>query len=88
MFILFYRTLPISLTFQPLSLFRWQLYSAQAMRARWTSFLGQDLMQESDDEQDSLKEALLETSPYLLGLTFVISIVHSVFEFLAFKNGT
>lgn len=31
--------------------------------------------------------ALLETNPYLLGLTIVVSIVHSVFEFLAFKNG-
>ncbi|XP_071034299.1 putative lipid scramblase CLPTM1 [Parasteatoda tepidariorum] len=79
-------TLPVHLTFQPLSLFRWQLYTAQAMRSRWTSFLGQDLMEESDDDQDSMKEALLETSPYLLGLTFVVSIVHSIFEFLAFKN--
>lgn len=31
--------------------------------------------------------ALLETNPYLLALTIVVSIVHSVFEFLAFKNG-
>lgn len=31
--------------------------------------------------------AILETNPYLLGLTIVVSIVHSVFEFLAFKNG-
>lgn len=31
-------------------------------------------------------QAFLETNIYLLGLTFVISIVHSVFEFLAFKN--
>ena len=29
----------------------------------------------------------LETSPYLLALTIIVSIVHSVFEFLAFKNG-
>ena len=31
-------------------------------------------------------QAFLETNIYLLVLTFVISIVHSVFEFLAFKN--
>lgn len=31
--------------------------------------------------------ALLETNPYLLALTIIVSIVHSVFEFLAFKNG-
>ncbi|GBL81095.1 Cleft lip and palate transmembrane protein 1 [Araneus ventricosus] len=80
------KSLPIHLTFQPLSLFRWQLYTAQAMRSRWTSILGQDLMEESDEDQDYMKEALLETSPILLGLTFVVSIVHSIFEFLAFKN--
>lgn len=41
-----------------------------------------------DEDQDSLKEAMLDTNPYLLGITFIVSIVHSVFEFLAFKNGT
>jgi len=35
----------------------------------------------------SLQTAFLETNPYLLGMTIVVSIVHSVFEFLAFKNG-
>lgn len=41
---------------------------------------------EEDEDQDSIKEAFLETNIYLLVLTFVVSIVHSVFEFLAFKN--
>lgn len=44
-------------------------------------------MEESDEEQDTVKEAFLETSPYLLAMTVVVSITHSVFEFLAFKNG-
>ena len=42
--------------------------------------------EEDDQDQDSVKEAFLETNVYLLVLTFVVSIVHSVFEFLAFKN--
>ena len=37
---------------------------------------------------DWLQRTMMETNPYLLGLTVVITIVHSVFEFLAFKNGT
>lgn len=45
------------------------------------------MMEESDEEQDTVKETFLETSPYLLGLTVIVSITHSVFEFLAFKNG-
>ena len=68
-------------------MFRWQLYTAQAMRSRWTSFMGADLMEQDDDEQDLLKETFLETSPILLGLTVLVSITHSIFEFLAFKNG-
>ncbi len=35
----------------------------------------------------SNQTTLLETNPYLLGLTIAVSILHSVFEFLAFKNG-
>jgi len=29
----------------------------------------------------------MDTNPYILGLTVIVSIVHSIFEFLAFKNG-
>jgi hypothetical protein len=76
------------LTYQPLSLLKWQIYSAQAMRNKWTgNILGEAFVDEEDEDQDSLKEALLETSPYLLALTILISLLHSVFELLAFKNG-
>jgi len=65
-------------------MFKWQLYAAQAARSQWNLFpTGED----DDEEQDTLKEAILETNPYLLGLTFAVSILHSIFEFLAFKNG-
>ena len=77
--------LQLNLFFQPLSMFRWQLYSAQAAKSKWTSVLGSEMM-ETEEDQDSVKEAFLETSPYLLGLTVIVSITHSVFEFLAFKN--
>ncbi|XP_031953785.1 cleft lip and palate transmembrane protein 1, partial [Corvus moneduloides] len=79
------RRLPFRVSFCPLSLWRWQLYAAQSSRSPW-SFLGEELYEQSDEEQDSVKVALLETNPYLLALTIVVSIVHSVFEFLAFKN--
>nr|CAD7439137.1 unnamed protein product [Timema bartmani] len=79
--------LSLTLTFQPLSLFKWQIYSAQAMRNKWTAnMLGDTFADDEDEDQDSLKEALLETSPYLLGLTIAISVLHSIFELLAFKN--
>ena len=42
---------------------------------------------EGDEDQDAMKEMFLETSPYLLALTGIVSILHSIFEMLAFKNG-
>lgn len=81
------KTLDIELTFQPLSLFKWQMYTAQSMRNKWTSSVfGDNFVEEEDEDQDSLKEALLETPTYLLILTAAVSILHSVFELLAFKN--
>lgn len=79
------KTLPLRLSYCPLSLWRWQLYAAQNARSPW-NFLPEDTYEQSDEDQDSVKVALLETNPYLLGLTIVVSIVHSIFEFLAFKN--
>ncbi|KAK9885721.1 hypothetical protein WA026_012490 [Henosepilachna vigintioctopunctata] len=78
-------TLSLRVTFQPLSLFKWQIYVAQNMRQSWNMF-GDAADQTSDEEQDTLKETLMDTNPYLLGVTIVVSILHSVFELLAFKN--
>lgn len=85
--------LNLTLTVSPLSLFKWQLYATQTMRSKWSQMFGSSsvmssLFEEEDpqDDQDSLKQAMLDTNPYLLGLTVVVSILHTVFEFLAFKN--
>lgn len=43
-------------------------------------------MQENEHDQDVLKEMMLETNMYILALTVVVSILHSIFEMLAFKN--
>uniref|UniRef100_A0A8C4QX36 CLPTM1 regulator of GABA type A receptor forward trafficking n=1 Tax=Eptatretus burgeri TaxID=7764 RepID=A0A8C4QX36_EPTBU len=78
-------SLPLHLSFTPLSLWKWQMYAAQSTRSIWNVF-GDDLYEQSDEEQDTVKVALLETNPYLLAVTVIVSIVHSIFEFLAFKN--
>ncbi|XP_019851794.1 PREDICTED: cleft lip and palate transmembrane protein 1 homolog [Amphimedon queenslandica] len=74
------------LSYTPLSFFRFQLYASMTRDNPWAQWLGQP--DQSDEDQDTLKETLLDTNPYLLGLTVIVSIIHSVFEFLAFKNGT
>ena len=50
-----YSVLNLSLTYSPMSLFKWQMYAAQGMRNKWYSFMGEDFMEESDDDQDALK---------------------------------
>lgn len=37
------------------------------MRGKWTNLLGGDLFEDNDDDQDAIKQALLETNLYLLG---------------------
>ena len=39
-----------------------------------------------DGEQDDLKKILLEGNPFFLGITLIVSLLHSVFDMLAFKN--
>jgi len=77
--------LELMITYKPLSLLKWQMLAAHSMRSKYTTSFFQDETSD-DDQDDSLKEAILETSPYLLAATFIVSILHSVFELLAFKN--
>ncbi|KAL3081305.1 hypothetical protein niasHT_039782 [Heterodera trifolii] len=78
--------LNLTVTFAPLSLFKWQLYASQQMRGKWAQMFGGEIFEESDADQDAIKQALIETSPVLLGITVVVSILHTVLELLAFKN--
>lgn len=49
----YFRELNFSLTFAPMSLFKWQIYAAQSMRNKWYNFMSE--MNEDDEDQDSLK---------------------------------
>jgi hypothetical protein len=40
----------------------------------------------TEKDADLMRETLLETSPWLLVLTFVVSLLHTLFDMLAFKN--
>lgn len=73
---------PIQFYYDSMSFQRFQFQSQ--MEFMWG-------MQESwglavEDEFDEMKRIVLETNPWLLGLTMGVSLLHSVFDFLAFKN--
>ena len=76
--------LNLSITFSHMQLWKWQLYVSQSMKNQWSNYFSDDT---SEEDQDTLKKTILDTNPYLLAVTVAVTIVHSVFEFLAFKNG-
>lgn len=41
-----------------------------------------------DGNMDEMKEMVLDANPILFGITIVVSLLHSLFEFLALKNGS
>lgn len=74
--------LHLDLSFSHLSFLVWQLQTS--MESQWASQQASGLGTEK--EADMLREMLLETSPWLLVLTGVVSLLHTVFDMLAFKN--
>ncbi|EOX92793.1 hypothetical protein QUC31_003819 [Theobroma cacao] len=74
--------LPLNLGVGPISMMKWQLFlqidqSFQIHRSYGSMLEG---------EADELKRVFLEGNPYLLVITMIVSLLHSVFDFLAFKN--
>ncbi|KAG8770389.1 hypothetical protein FRC12_004297 [Ceratobasidium sp. 428] len=72
-------TLPLHVSFYPLSYFKFQLYATMT-----DSFDKQPAT--SAAELDEVKRMLTETNPILLITTMVVSLLHGLFEILAFKN--
>ncbi|KAL5649864.1 hypothetical protein ACJX0J_040673, partial [Zea mays] len=76
------KELPLNLEVGPISMTKWQFFlqieqSFQVHRSYGSMLEG---------EADELKRVFLEGNPYLLGLTMIVSLLHSLFDFLAFKN--
>lgn len=75
-------TLPLQIVFQPMSYFKYQLFASM-------SFGFQEAVKQqggsSGAEIDELKRMLVETNPWFLGLTGLVSLLHmlSVLFFLA-----
>jgi len=61
-----------------------KLWFLHAMGQSFQQQVAFGTMEEKD--LDQMKEVFLESNPYYLGLTFTVSLVHSLFDFLAFKS--
>ncbi|KAG9052994.1 hypothetical protein FS842_008922 [Serendipita sp. 407] len=73
--------LPLSVTFQPMSYMKMQVYASMTHGFEEAAKNGQ-----AAGELDEIKRMLVETNPWFLALTATVSILHMVFEMLAFKN--
>ncbi|KAF9581550.1 hypothetical protein BGW38_001392 [Lunasporangiospora selenospora] len=74
--------LPLHISYYPISYMKLQLYASMDVTMKKQS----GMMGGTGSEIDELKRMLVETNPYLLALTMVVSLLHSAFEMLAFKN--
>lgn len=73
---------PLHLEVSPISMTKWQLFLQMDQSFQIHRSYGSML----DGESDELKRVFLEGNPYLLGVTMIVSVMHSLFDFLAFKN--
>lgn len=76
-------TLPLEVIFQPMSYFKFQILASMSHG------FDEALKQQGGGagaELDEVKRMLTETNPWFLGLTGLVSILHVVFEMLAFKS--
>ncbi|EED96134.1 predicted protein [Thalassiosira pseudonana CCMP1335] len=72
----------VDVTVEPVPMWKWQLQAG--MEDSWRkqeAFSG-----EENTSNDLLRTMLIETNPWLLAVTAIVSILHTVFDILAFKN--
>ena len=69
---------------ETVSMFKWNLMSQ--MEATWEQQQKSQGGDEEDAANDMFRTMLLETNPYLLIVTGIVSVLHFVFDILAFKN--
>ncbi|TRM66436.1 cleft lip and palate transmembrane protein 1-domain-containing protein [Schizophyllum amplum] len=74
--------LPLQVTFQPMSYMKFNLFTTM------TASFNEAAKQQGGGgaEFDEIKRMLLETNPYFLALTGFVTVLHMLFEFLAFSS--
>ncbi|CAO3593202.1 unnamed protein product [Absidia cylindrospora] len=79
-------TLPLTIHLEPLSMMKFNIYATmdEMMNNQQSSVSPMGGM--SSSETDEIKRMFLETNPVLLAVTISVSLLHSLFEMLAFKN--
>lgn len=79
------RALAVNLTvgLAPISMLAWRLQVAMEESWRLQDSLG---VGANEDTTQEIKRMLVETNPLLLAVTVIVSLLHALFDYLAFKN--
>lgn len=75
-------SLPLEMSFYPLPMYKLALYTQMEQNFKNQEMAGASTKRDND----KMKRMFVDTNPYLLGITFAVSLLHSLFDFLAFKN--
>ena len=73
-------TMPLEVSITTISFWKWQIQTS--LQDQWSKGYSGT----TEKENDMLRETLLSTSPTLLVITAIVTLLHSLFDFLAFKN--
>lgn len=74
-------SLPLKITYEPMSYARWQVLLTMELALQ-----SQEAMGFAAQDMDSLRSMIADTNPYLLAITMTVSLLHILFDWLAFKN--
>lgn len=74
--------MPLKITFSTISMLKFHIMTQFDFAIKT-----QEKIYGEHNEFESIKKMFLETSPWLILITFSASLLHSLFDFLAFKNG-
>jgi hypothetical protein len=72
---------PLKVIYSPVAMWRWAI--EEQMQKSWDM---QIQLGASENDPDVMKSIFVDTNKWLLGVTIVVSLLHTIFDFLAFKN--
>lgn len=76
------KSVPLTMTYGCMTMMRWQMYLQMA--DSWRRQTASGLTGKKDI--DEMRRLITETNPVLLGVTAVVSLLHMIFDCLAFKS--
>eukprot|EP01080_Neovahlkampfia_damariscottae_P010048 gene10048-2367_t len=76
------KEIPLNIELYTIGILKWQMYVQMDVSLNMQKSMGTA----EEGDQEEMKRMFLETNPYLLATTMIVTLLHTIFDFLAFKN--